>query len=103
MFSNSANNLLMPIENIISSILNSNLSENYSHRNKKSKRLLFENSFKSTAIENYFEEDVMRLNSIANGLDASMGIEAIKSKLSGMNNIIRNIRENLTRLERNPF
>lgn len=98
--SNLAYNLLMPIENTISSILNSNLSENYSYRTKRSKRFIFEgNSIKESIFANYFEDDIIFLIETANNLDESMGIEAIKSKLSDMEDRIKIIKDNLSQLE----
>jgi hypothetical protein len=73
------------------------------HRIKRSKKFLFENSIKETVINNYFEENIIRLNTISNSLDASIGIEAIKSKLSAMNSIIREIKNDLNSLRNNPL
>ena len=103
MFSNSVDQILAPIEDSIASILNLPLSESYLSRNKKSKRNIFENSFKITAVDNYFDRLIMDLNRYVNKLDESMGIEQVKGQLSTIRNIILSIKDNLQRLVRNPL
>jgi hypothetical protein len=103
MFSDSVNQILAPIENSITSILNLSLSESYLSRNKKSKRNIFENSFKISAVDNYFDELIMDLNRYANKLDENMGIEQVKGQLSTIRNIIQMIKDNLQKLVNNPI